>query len=647
MLTSLLIANRGEIACRIIRTARAMGIRTVAVYSDADAKALHVREADEAVHIGPSPARESYLVGETIIAAARTTGAQAIHPGYGFLSENADFAQAVIDAGLIWVGPRPDSIRAMGLKDAAKALMQRAGVPVTPGYLGEDQSPDRLKAEADAIDYPVLIKAVAGGGGKGMRRVDAAPDFADALASCKREAAASFGDDRVLIEKYILSPRHIEVQVFGDTHGNIVHLFERDCSLQRRHQKVIEEAPAPGMDETTRQSLCAAAVRAAQAVDYVGAGTIEFIADASEGLSAERIWFMEMNTRLQVEHPVTEEITGVDLVEWQLRVASGEPLPKRQDELSIDGHAVEARLYAEDVAAGFLPSTGPLTHFQISGLWKAQARIETGVQQGDVISPFYDPMIAKLIVHADMRDKAIEALDRMCGQVVCWPVRCNAQFLSNLLGEPDFREGKVDTGLIERELDDLIPDTAPSKHALQSVALVAVDRAMGGRPTNLRETYIERPETAWNWLRGFRLNAGSAPTMIRLTDGKHDYEVPFDEIAVGKALYVTVEDEGYLVSEDGASFVLTEARHDPGAAAHASDGAILAPMPGRIIAVEVSEGQHVAKGQKLLTLEAMKMEHSLTAPFDGTVAALAATPGAQVRVEALLARIEPTGDTPA
>ena len=337
MLTSLLIANRGEIACRIIRTARKMGIRTVAVYSDADAKALHVRQADEAVHIGPSPARESYLVGDKIIAAAVATGAEAIHPGYGFLSENADFAQSVIDAGLIWVGPKPDSIRAMGLKDAAKERMIAAGVPVTPGYLGANQDAAHLQAEAGKIGYPVLIKAVAGGGGKGMRRVDSAADFADALLSCQREAAASFGDDRVLIEKYILSPRHIEVQVFGDAHGNVVHLFERDCSLQRRHQKVIEEAPAPGMDEATREAICDAAVRAAKAVDYVGAGTIEFIADASEGLRADRIWFMEMNTRLQVEHPVTEEITGQDLVEWQLRVASGEPCCRsRSSEDSVD-----------------------------------------------------------------------------------------------------------------------------------------------------------------------------------------------------------------------------------------------------------------------------------------------------------------------
>ncbi|HEY6964082.1 MAG TPA: biotin carboxylase N-terminal domain-containing protein, partial [Erythrobacter sp.] len=414
MITKLLIANRGEIACRIMRTARAMGIATVAVYSDADAKALHVRSADEAVHIGPSPAAESYLVGAKIIAAAQATGADAIHPGYGFLSENADFAQAVIDAGLIWVGPKPASIRAMGLKDAAKQLMRSAGVPVTPGYDGSDQSVERLTAEAEAIGYPVLIKAVAGGGGKGMRKVDAPADFAAALESCRREAKASFGNEEVLLEKWITSPRHIEVQVFGDAHGNVVHLFERDCSLQRRHQKVIEEAPAPGMDEATREAICAAAVRAAKAVDYEGAGTIEFIADASEGLRADRIFFMEMNTRLQVEHPVTEEITGVDLVEWQLRVASGEPLPKKQEELKIDGHAVEARLYAEDPAKGFLPSPGPVHTLSFlqpslpkddpaSFDFEKPVRIETAVEEGDVVSAFYDPMIAKIITHGDDR----------------------------------------------------------------------------------------------------------------------------------------------------------------------------------------------------------------------------------------------------
>jgi 3-methylcrotonyl-CoA carboxylase alpha subunit len=642
MIRSLLIANRGEIACRVIRTARRMGIRTVAVYSDADANALHVRQADQAVHIGPSPARESYLVGERIIAAALETGAEAIHPGYGFLSENADFAQAVIDAGLIWVGPRPDSIRAMGLKDAAKQRMIAAGVPVTPGYLGDDQTPERLQREADAIGYPVLIKAVAGGGGKGMRRVDAAGEFADALQSCRREAASSFGDDRVLIEKYILSPRHIEVQVFGDTHGEIVHLFERDCSLQRRHQKVIEEAPAPGMDAETREAVCGAAVRAAKAVDYVGAGTIEFIADASEGLRADRIWFMEMNTRLQVEHPVTEEITGVDLVEWQLRVASGEPLPKRQEELAIDGWAIEARLYAEDVAAGFLPSTGKLKHFAIYDRPRreARSRIETGAQQGDAISPFYDPMIAKLIVKSNSRSEAIKSLTTMCEQVVSWPVKCNAQFLANLLGEPAFEDGIVDTGLIAREIDNLIPETKPSEHALQSVASVVMDRALGGSSLNTRETYVQRPASPWSWLSGFRTNREAAPAVVRLNDGKQDHTVSFTDIAPNDSLYVTLEDDGYLVSERGVTFVLTEARVEGGQAGAAADGAILSPMPGRIIAVEVAAGASVAKGQKLVTLEAMKIEHSLVAPFDGIVAELNAEAGGQVSEGALLVRIE-------
>src|SRR5690349_2246582 len=400
MITSLLIANRGEIACRIIRTARELGIRTVAVYSDADAKALHVREADEAVHIGPSAARESYLVGDKIIAAAKATGAEAIHPGYGFLTENADFAETVINAGLIWVGPKPDSIRAMGLKDAAKKLMAEAGVPVTPGYLGEDQDPKRLKKEAGAIGYPVLIKAVAGGGGKGMRRVDAAKDFGDALESCKREAASSFGDDRVLIEKYILSPRHIEVQVFGDSHGNVVHLFERDCSLQRRHQKVIEEAPAPGLTEQQRAAMGAAAVAAARAVRYQGAGTVEFLYDGEE------FYFLEMNTRLQVEHPVTELVTGLDLVEWQIRVASGEPLPVMQPGITRAGHAVEARLYAEDPDRGFLPSTGKLRRLRFPHDLE-HVRIDAGVDEGDEVTVHYDPMIAKVIAWAPDRASAL------------------------------------------------------------------------------------------------------------------------------------------------------------------------------------------------------------------------------------------------
>ena len=616
MIRSLLIANRGEIACRIIRTARAMGIRTVAVYSDADANTLHVRQADEAVHIGPSPARESYLQGDRIIAAAKATGAEGIHPGYGFLSENAAFAAAVIDAGLIWVGPNPASITAMGLKDAAKALMAEAGVPVTPGYLGADQSPERLQREADAIGYPVLIKAVAGGGGKGMRRVDASADFADALLSCRREAASSFGDDRVLIEKYILSPRHIEVQVFGDTHGNIVHLFERDCSLQRRHQKVIEEAPAPGMDEATRAAICEAAVKAARAVDYVGAGTIEFIADASAGLSADRIWFMEMNTRLQVEHPVTEEITGVDLVEWQLRVASGEPLPRRQEDLAIIGHAIEVRLYAEDPAKGFLPSIGRLDTLA----FPHGIRIETGVEQGDSVSAFYDPMIAKLVTHGATRDAALSALAEACGAVRCASVRTNAWLLRRLLVEPAFIAGDVTTGFIGDHADRLAAAPRPSATLLAAAARQQIERGLDGKDSGLA-------------LSGFRLNA--APNRdVRLRVDGEAVTVTADTMAADCFF------DGGTFFEDGAAFAIAAMRTEGSGAGAASDGAILSPMPGRIVSVDVAEGQAVTKGQKLVVLEAMKMEQALVAPFDGTVAALKAVAGAQVAEGITLVRVE-------
>ena len=645
MLTSLLIANRGEIACRVIRTARAMGIRTVAVYSDADAQALHVRQADVAVHIGPSPARESYLVGERIIAAARETGAEAIHPGYGFLSENADFAQAVTDAGLIWVGPRPDSIRAMGFKDAAKQRMIAAGVPVTPGYLGDDQTPERLQREADAIGYPVLIKAVAGGGGKGMRRVDAAADFADALQSCRREAASSFGDDRVLIEKYILSPRHIEVQVFGDTHGNIVHLFERDCSLQRRHQKVIEEAPAPGMDEATREAVCAAAVRAAQAVDYVGAGTIEFIADASEGLRADRIWFMEMNTRLQVEHPVTEEITGVDLVEWQLRVASGEVLPKRQEELSIDGWAMEARLYAEDPAKGFLPSIGTLDHFILPAPSHIDVRLETGVEQASEVSPFYDPMIAKLVVRAPSRADAIDGLAEVCEGVEVAGVRTNAAFLARLLRTDEFGDGLVTTGYIGANEASLTqsPELAASLLADAATAMIVREvHPIGSTYETAREVLRSARLQAGDVSRllpGFRLNGSPRFALAFATEGEwRSRDLPSDWLD----RFVSTEPapEGFWVFDRGEALLVKTRYSAATAAGTAADGAILSPMPGRIIAVEVSAGQSVAKGQKLVTLEAMKMEHSLVAPFDGTVAELNAEAGGQVSEGALLVRVE-------
>ena len=615
MIQSLLIANRGEIACRIIRTARQMGIRTVAVYSDADAKALHVRQADEAVHIGPSPARESYLVGEKIIAAALATGAEAIHPGYGFLSENAEFAQAVNDAGLVWVGPTPSSITAMGLKDAAKTLMAAAGVPVTPGYMGENQDPAFLAEQAAEIGYPVLIKAVAGGGGKGMRKVEAAADFADALTSCQREATSSFGNAHVLIEKYIQRPRHIEVQVFGDTHGNIVHLFERDCSLQRRHQKVIEEAPAPGMDEVTREQLCAMAVKAAKAVYYVGAGTIEFIADASEGLRADRIWFMEMNTRLQVEHPVTEEITGVDLVEWQLRVASGEALPKRQDELSINGWAMEARLYAENPATGFLPSIGPLDHLQ----FPEDLRVDTGVEEGGEVSPFYDPMIAKLIATGETRSDAIAALRDGIDGTEVWPVKTNAGFLGRLLDLDAFGEGDVDTGLIAREVDALVTPPEPGADELSEVA-AQLCASLGAGPVSAAL--------------GFRLNAPPRAEARLCDDAGTVHIVVFDE--VDDAVPTT----DVLAFSDGFArhYVLAETRGSAGGVA--GDGTILSPMPGRIIAVDVAAGDVVTKGQKLVTLEAMKMEHSLTAPFDGVIAELPVEAGGQVSEGTMLVRVE-------
>jgi len=618
---SLLIANRGEIACRVIRTAQRLGIRTVAVYSDADKNALHVRMADEAMHIGPSPARESYLRGDAIIEAAKACRAQAIHPGYGFLSENADFAEAVIEAGLIWVGPKPASIRAMGLKDAAKKLMTEAGVPVTPGYLGEHQDPKRLKKEASAVGYPVLIKAVAGGGGKGMRRVDDAKDFDDALDSAKREAASAFGDDRVLIEKYILSPRHIEVQVFGDAHGNVVHLFERDCSLQRRHQKVIEEAPAPGMDAVTREAVTAAAVRAAQAVNYENAGTVEFIADASDGLKADRVWFMEMNTRLQVEHPVTEEITGQDLVEWQLRVASGEKLPKKQSELKITGHAIEARLYAEDPAKGFLPSVGKLEHFDLG----EGGRIETGVEEGDAISPFYDPMIAKLVTWGDDRDEAIEALAGMLDQTEVWPVKTNAGFLFKALTHPEFVAGRIDTGFIERNLDALMPDAEPDDAVRRGAAAVAILAA--------------EEEAPLPGLAGLRLNAAPRLTASLGRNGEFRTVELGDEDELAE-LSGFADDERIVVFHEGQAYEFE--RSTRGVVGHGvHDGEIEAPMPGRVTAVEVKKGAKVALGQRLLTLEAMKMEHALTAPFDGTIAELNVEAGTQVTEGQLLVKVEP------
>ncbi len=615
MISSLLIANRGEIARRIIRTAKHLGIRTIAVYSDADANMPFVREADEAVHIGPAPARESYLVQSKILEAAKATNAEAIHPGYGFLSENAGFAEAVQAAGIIWVGAPPAAIRAMGQKDAAKELMIKAGVPVTPGYMGDNQEPVHLHEQADKIGYPVLIKAVAGGGGKGMRRVDASDAFIDALASCQREAASSFGDERVLIEKYITGPRHIEVQVFGDTHGNAVHLFERDCSLQRRHQKVIEEAPAPGMDEATRAALCAVAVKAALAINYVGAGTIEFIADASEGLRADRIWFMEMNTRLQVEHPVTEAITGQDLVEWQLRVASGEAIPLRQDQLSINGWAMEARLYAENPATGFLPSIGPLQRLH----FPENVRIDSGVEEGGEVTPYYDPMIAKIITHAPTRADAAAKLANACAALEVWPVKTNAGFLTRTAANADFIAARIDTGFIERHAGQLIPGTEPSAPVLQAAAHALL-------PTNSTDP--------WSALTGLRI-AAAPDTRIAVDIAGSTHVVTL----AGPTPAYTTSDDVLFIQGEAWEYGLARADHAAGGGA-ASDGAILSPMPGRIIAVHAAEGDHVKKGQKLLVLEAMKMEQQLLAPFDGIVKTFTAKLDAQIAEGVLLALIE-------
>lgn len=615
MIDSLLIANRGEIARRIIRTANRLGIRTIAVHSEIDGDMPFVREADEAVCIGPASAKESYLNADRIIEAAIRTGAKAIHPGYGFLSENAEFAERVTASGLIWVGAPAASIRAMGLKDAAKKRMIAAGVPVTPGYLGEDQTDERLQREADTIGYPVLIKAVAGGGGKGMRRVGSTAEFPAALASCRREAVAAFGDDRVLLEKYILAPRHIEVQVFGDKHGNVVHLFERDCSLQRRHQKVIEEAPAPGMDASTREAVCQAAVQAARAVDYVGAGTIEFIADASEGLRAGRIWFMEMNTRLQVEHPVTEAITGQDLVEWQILVASGEPLPLRQEQLSINGWAMEARLYAENPYTGFLPSTGRLSHLK----FPEGVRVDSGVEEGNEISAYYDPMIAKLIGHGATRQDAARRLARAAAGVEVWPVRTNAAFLARTLNHPDFRAGTVDTGFIERHATDLIPPTEPSQRALQAAARAILPKPGGDM---------------WTTGSGYRMNAppsrevgvevGGVAYRVELCDG--------GEPAVTNAGVLFLDGEAWAYGP-------LRAGHAGGSAGH-SDGAIIAPMPGRVIALMVAKGDRVTRGQPLVVIEAMKMEQTLSAPFDGVVSEMKVLADAQVVEGSVLMQLE-------
>ena len=633
----LLVANRGEIACRVIQSARSMGIRTVAVYSDVDAKARHVSLADEAVHIGPAPPSESYLRGDRVILAALEADADAIHPGYGFLSENPEFVEAVEAAGLVFVGPSAKAIRAMGLKDAAKALMAKAGVPVVPGYQGADQGDAHLAAEADRIGFPVMIKAVAGGGGKGMRVVETSEEFAAALSSARAEAKGAFGNDVVLIEKFIASPRHIEVQVFGDGE-KAVHLFERDCSLQRRHQKVIEEAPAPGMPEDVRSAMGAAAVRAAEAVGYKSAGTVEFIVDASEGLKPDRFWFMEMNTRLQVEHPVTEAITGVDLVEWQLRVAQGEALPVSQEALAITGHSIEARLYAEDAAAGFLPATGRLEHLVFPG----SARIDTGVRQGDDITSFYDPMIAKITVQGQDRAEALGKLAQALDATEIAGTVTNLGFLRRLTRHQQFQSGDVDTGIIDRDVDQMAAEPPLSDEALAVAAVVS----LGLGDINLQGFTLWTPQRHVLTLADREIEVMPTATGAGVSIGSEALNVTAD--ADGWRVENTPEKFRALklagtVEVFGASGGRIEIP-DPLArgAVDSAGGLALAPMPGRVSLVAVEAGGDVAKGDTLAVLEAMKMEHRLIAARDGVVAEVLAREGDQVEAGAALVRLAET-----
>jgi len=642
MFDKILIANRGEIACRVIDTARRLGVRTVVVFSDADRGARHVTMADEAVHIGPSPPAESYLNMHAILNAAAQTGAQAIHPGYGFLSENPDFVDAVEAAGMTFIGPSARAIRAMGLKDAAKGVMERAGVRVVPGYHGDNQHDDHLADAAARIGYPVLIKAVAGGGGKGMRRVERAQDFAAALASARGEARTAFGNDAVLIEKYITTPRHIEVQVFGDGR-DAVHLFERDCSLQRRHQKVIEEAPAPGMTQALRRAMGEAAVRAAKAIGYKGAGTVEFIVDGSGGLDPDRFWFMEMNTRLQVEHPVSEAVTGVDLVEWQLRVAAGEPLPATQADLTLSGHAFEARLYAEDVAAGFLPATGTLTHLSFPD----GVRVETGVRAGDKISPFYDPMIAKVIVHGPTRDIALKKLTRALQGTQIAGTLTNLGFLSALSQHTGFAAGQVDTGLIARHHPDLVTSPPPSDVLVAQAVLGAA--GLGGAPAP------QSGFTLWGGLsHSVALTLGGEPIDASVTlsgAGTACIRIAKVEISArwnGQA-WVFGDQRAVPMARHGATISLfcDPCYHfdipDPlerGQGATGPQNGVVAPMPGLVRAVTVAPGDVVEQGAPLAMLEAMKMEHTLTAPRAGRVAEVLVKAGAQVEAGAPLVTLE-------
>jgi 3-methylcrotonyl-CoA carboxylase alpha subunit len=647
----ILIANRGEIACRVVRTARRLGIATVAVYSEADRGALHVVLADEAWPIGPSPASDSYLNIERILAAAGKSGAEAVHPGYGFLSENAEFADACEARGIVFIGPPASAIRAMGSKAAAKALMQRHGVPLVPGYHGEDQSPARLLDEAEQIGFPVLIKASAGGGGRGMRVVERAADFGAALAGARREAAASFGDERMLVEKYLTRPQHIEIQVFADRHGNTIHLFERDCSIQRRHQKIIEEAPAPRLDAERRGAMGEAAVAAAKAVGYVGAGTVEFVAEA------EGFYFIEMNTRLQVEHPVTEAVTGFDLVEWQLRVAAGEALPARQDEVFVQGHAIEARLYAEDPERGFLPQTGTLHRLRLPAA--ETARVDTGVRQGDAVTPFYDAMIAKIVVWGEDRATALARLRRALAETAVLGVTTNLGFLAQVLAHSEFAAATVDTGFVERRLGDLIPPRRPAPDAALAAAALSrvLSRAAAATAEAARSGDAFSP---WARIDGWRLNGrghqeirfrdGAEERAVRATAREETWLLELGERRIiasaesgsdglltlvldGVRRHVAVLDYGAetAVFFDGSSWRFVEV--DPLAASSGEDptaGRLTAPMPGRITQLMVEPGMSVRRGQPLMILEAMKMEHTVAAPADGVVEAVRFSAGDQV-----------------
>ena len=656
----ILIANRGEIACRIIRTCRRLGIASVAVYSDADAGALHVRMADEAVHIGgPAPA-DSYLRGERILQAARATGAQAIHPGYGFLSENADFAEAVAAAGLVFIGPRPESMRRMGSKAGAKELMAAAGVPVVPGYTGQDQSPQTLLREAARIGFPLMIKAAHGGGGKGMRVVHRLEDFPAALESCQREARGAFGRDRVLLERYIASPRHIEVQVFGDAHGNLVHLHERECSAQRRYQKVLEESPSPFLTPERRQAMGQAAVAAARAIDYVNAGTVEFIVDG-EGA----FWFMEINTRLQVEHPVTEMVTGLDLVEWQLRVAAGEPLPLRQERIVQRGHAIEVRLYAEDPEAGFLPASGTLRRLVLPPP-SPQVRVDAGVEAGDTVSVFYDPMIAKLIVHDADRPAALARLREALAASHVAGTRTNLAFLEALVRHPAVVEGRIDTGYLDRHTDEFLAPPVPASTALAAAAAALLLRQQADEAAAAARS--GDPWSPWALGDGWRL-LGRAARMLRLQAGGQVHEVRASghggnwrieagghahEVQAARLDGATLElrldgqahrygvfaGDGGLELHDGRQRLairLLPPESRGGEAAGAGDGRVLAPMPGRVVVVHAQPGARVEAGTPLLVMEAMKMELTVRAPQAGVVAELRAAAGEFVEADAVLA----------